>query len=109
MLLVPFSRNHRSLVLAIGCTLVISSCATAHNSTTSRAADDYYSPQVLKMENAVYSPTIHTVQLFKKGFELAPPLIQLNSDESLILRFDDLQQYTENLSYTVVHCDANWK
>ncbi|MBP6313243.1 MAG: DUF5103 domain-containing protein [Flavobacteriales bacterium] len=109
MLPIPFSRIDRSLILAIGCTLVISSCATAHNSTTGRAADDYYSPQVLKMENAVYSPTIHTVQLFKKGFELAPPLIQLNSDESLILRFDDLQQYTENLSYTVIHCDANWE
>jgi hypothetical protein len=56
-----------------------------------------------------YSPTIRTVQLFKQGFELAPPVIELGGTERLVLRFDDLQAYTENLSYSLVHCDHLWQ
>ncbi len=63
----------------------------------------------MKMEDQVYSPTIHTVQLFKRGFELAPPIIELGSADQLVLRFDDLQPNNENFSYTVVHCDALWQ
>ena len=63
----------------------------------------------LRYEDHTYSETIHTVQFFKNGFELAPPITDLATQEPLILRFDDLQPYTENLSYTVVHCSASWK
>ncbi len=56
-----------------------------------------------------YSPTIRTVQLFKAGFELSAPVIQLGSSEALVLRFDDLQPGTENFTYTLVHCDAYWQ
>jgi hypothetical protein len=56
-----------------------------------------------------YSPTIRTVQFFKKGFELAPPMIELGGADQLVLRFDDLQGSTENLQYTIVHCDHQWR
>lgn len=55
-----------------------------------------------------FSPTIHSVQLYKAGFELAVPVIDLGGTEQVVLRFDDLQPYTENLSYTLVHCDHAW-
>lgn len=55
-----------------------------------------------------YSPTVHTVQLFKRGFELSPPLLELGATEPLVLRFDDLQSNTEYLSYTFVHCTVDW-
>ncbi len=55
-----------------------------------------------------FSPTIHSVQLYKAGFELAVPVIELGGNEQVVLRFDDLQPYTENLSYTLVHCDHAW-
>ena len=71
--------------------------------------NDYWGGQVLQMEDHIYSPTIHTVQLFKLGFELAPPLIELGTEEQLVLRFDDLQPNLENLSYTLIHCTADWK
>lgn len=70
---------------------------------------DYWGGTVLRMEDHVYSPTIHTVQLFKLGFELAPPLIELGTTEQLVLRFDDLQPNLENLSYTLIHCTADWQ
>ena len=44
---------------------------------------DYWAPQELVCEDRVYSPTIHAVQFFKKGFELAPPVIDS------IFAFDD--------------------
>jgi hypothetical protein len=88
------------LVAATGCV------ATA----PSTAADPpvYYQPNLLLYEDHTYSPTVHTVQLFKKGFEMAPPVIDLNGQDQLVLRFDDLQPNIENLSYTVVHCAADW-
>ncbi|MBS1943009.1 MAG: hypothetical protein JST38_19270, partial [Bacteroidetes bacterium] len=32
--------------------------------------EDYYSQQEIRYADHVYTPTVHTVQLFKKGFEL---------------------------------------
>ncbi len=72
-------------------------------------APEYWSARQLRIGDHVYSPTIRTVQLYKAGFELAPPIIQLGSPDQLVLRFDDLQADTENLSYTVVHCNAQWE
>lgn len=69
----------------------------------------YWQAEVLRFADHVYSPTIRTVQLYKKGFELAAPVIDLSGEGSLILRWDDLQPNTENLTYTVVHCTADWQ
>lgn len=71
--------------------------------------NEYYSPAEIRYEDHIYSPTVHTVQLFKKGFELAPAIIELGSPDPLILRFDDFSADGENLSYTVVHCNADWQ
>jgi len=70
---------------------------------------DYWSPQELVCEDRVYSPTLGTVQFFKQGFELAPPVMELGSPDVLVLRFDDLQPNPEQLSYTIMHCDAHWQ
>jgi hypothetical protein len=59
-------------------------------------------------EDRTYSPSVRTVQLFKTGFELAPPAIELNAGETITLRFDDLQPDNEHLSYSLVHCDHGW-
>jgi hypothetical protein len=60
-------------------------------------------------EDRTYSPSIRTVQLFKAGFELAPPVIELGACEAKTLRFDDLQPDNEHLSYTLLHCDHQWQ
>ncbi|HMN05184.1 MAG TPA: DUF5103 domain-containing protein [Flavobacteriales bacterium] len=73
------------------------------------AGSDYYNPGQLLCEDHIYSATVHTVQLFKKGFELSPPIIELGSPDPLVLRFDDFSANAENLSYTIVHCNADWQ
>lgn len=57
----------------------------------------------------VYKNNIKTVLFNKTGFELSDPLIRLNSDDRLILRFDDLDADYKQYYYTIIHCDANWE
>ncbi len=56
----------------------------------------------------VYSNNIQTILFYKKGWEMAPPYIRFNSDEKLMLRFDDLDADFKNYYYTIIHCDAYW-
>lgn len=91
----------RSLALAL-----LASCSAAQPAVS--GTEEYWSSQELRYEDHVYSPTVRTVQLFKKGFELSPPVLELGSTDPLVLRFDDLAPDVEDLSWTVVHCNADW-
>jgi hypothetical protein len=59
-------------------------------------------------DDKVYIPNIKTVQFYKEGWELSYPVIAFNSDEKLILSFDDLDAGVKTYSYTIIHCDADW-
>jgi hypothetical protein len=77
--------------------------------TGSDAQDEpYYHDAFIRNDNATYRKNIQTVILHKAGFELSPPIIQLNTDEKLILTFDDLESGYKQYRYTIVHCDAFW-
>ena len=89
-----------SVFIAAGCESVSPAIATG--------TPDYWEPTELRYEDHTYSQDVHSDQLFKKGFEQAPPVIDLGSAEPLVLRFDDLQANIENMNYTVVHCSADW-
>ncbi|MGV9011164.1 MAG: DUF5103 domain-containing protein [Flavobacteriales bacterium] len=99
------SVRHAWLLRSIVVTM-LASCGTAQPAIS--GTEEYYSSQELKYEDHIYSPTVQTVQLFKKGFELSPPVIELGSTEPLVLRFDDFSPDVEDLSYTLVHCNADW-
>jgi len=71
--------------------------------------DDYYKKNFFRYEDYTYNDNIKTILLYKEGFELAPPLIQLGSDEKLKLSFDDFGNEYRTYKYTVIHCDADWK
>jgi hypothetical protein len=76
---------------------------------TTGTKDDYYKKTFLHYEDYTYQDNIQTILLYKEGFELAPPLIQLGTEEKLKLSFDDLDNETQTYKYTLIHCDANWK
>jgi len=59
-------------------------------------------------ENRIYDPNIHTVIMHKDGFEMASPIILLNSGERLKLTFDDLDVSLKNYKFTIRHCTADW-
>ncbi len=58
--------------------------------------------------NTVNSDDIKSVQLFREGFELSNPVLDLGEEGKLILKFDDLSGEVKNYSYTILHCDASW-
>lgn len=75
----------------------------AKNSTT----DKEHAPYVY--ETKTYDPDIHTVLVHKAGFQLNPPIINLNANEQIEVRFDDLHPYPRSFAYTVEHCTHDWK
>jgi len=88
--------------------LLLASACTSVQPIANTEPRGYYSPAEIVYADHNYSPTIGVVQFFKKGFELSPPIIELGTEEPLVLRFDDLQPDAQQLSYTIIHCDAHW-
>jgi hypothetical protein len=56
----------------------------------------------------VYKESVKSVLLYRTGWELSYPIIELNSSEQITLSFDDLSDDIKNYSYTLIHCDENW-
>ncbi|HSN50238.1 MAG TPA: type IX secretion system plug protein domain-containing protein, partial [Bacteroidales bacterium] len=63
----------------------------------------------LPNENLVYDLNIHTVLMYKKGFEMSMPVMRLTNDDGLILSFDDLDGDLKRYKYTIIHCESDWK
>lgn len=61
------------------------------------------------IENRIFRKNIKSVQLFREGWKLSYPVIDLNSNVSLILQFDDLSASVKNYNYRIVHCGSDWK
>jgi hypothetical protein len=61
-----------------------------------------------QIPEAVYSPTIKSVQLFPYGNQIGYPVMRLGSDDRLELHFDDLDATVKNYSYTFQLCNADW-
>ena len=57
----------------------------------------------------IYKSTIKTVQFHRAGWDLTYPIIELNGIDQVELSFDDLGDQIHNYSYTLLHCDADWK
>lgn len=62
-----------------------------------------------RYENFVYIPEIRTVEFYNRSKEQSTPIYTLGSEEALILAFDDLRGGTRSVSYSLEHCDAEWK
>ncbi|MFB6305375.1 MAG: DUF5103 domain-containing protein, partial [Flavobacteriales bacterium] len=70
--------------------------------------NEYYSAQI-KYKDHIYKDSIKTVRLHRKGWEMSPPALELNSEQKLRLSFDRLGNTIKNFRYTFLHCNANWK
>jgi len=63
----------------------------------------------ISFTNTAYNSHIKSIELYKEGYEFAFPIITLNSNEKLILCFDDLDEEGRYLKYTFIHCTHDWK
>jgi hypothetical protein len=60
-------------------------------------------------DNQIYKQGINTVLIYKAGWELSMPVIELNSDDKIILSFDEIEKPKTTYYYTVIHCTPEWK
>lgn len=58
---------------------------------------------------SVHDENIKTVLIHPTEAELAPPIIPLDGDETLVLRFDDLAEDFREMSYSFTHCTYDWQ
>nr|WP_294949049.1 DUF5103 domain-containing protein [uncultured Mucilaginibacter sp.] len=59
--------------------------------------------------NNIFRHEIKSVEFYKVDKQAAAfPVIALNTDEKVVLGFDDLSGGSRNFYYTIEHCDANW-
>jgi len=52
---------------------------------------------------------IKSVKAYKTGRELNNPIIELKSDETITVEFDDLSDESTSFDYTILHCTYDWK
>lgn len=60
-------------------------------------------------ENEIYKPNISSVKFNLTGNMHSYPLLELGSNMTLSLSFDDLDGDFKNYFYSIIHCDKNWK
>lgn len=67
--------------------------------------------QILKsiLSDSIFDEKIHTVLLYKSGWEFSLPIIRLRTDETLHLCFDRLDNDVKKYKYKIEHYDANWQ
>jgi hypothetical protein len=70
---------------------------------------DYYVDNFEPNKDEVFKSNIHSVDLHKESWVLSYPIIKLNDEVRLILRFDDLGDEFPVYSYTIRQCDADWE
>lgn len=53
-------------------------------------------------------PNVQTFQFYTEGWEFGLPVLELESKQRLICKFDHLGREPKNYQYTIIHCDAEW-
>jgi len=53
--------------------------------------------------------TIKTIQLYREGWPMSYPIYNEKEDIPLVLGFDELSDDVHYFSYTIKHCDSDWK
>jgi hypothetical protein len=63
---------------------------------------------VKAQKNEVFTPNIQSLQVKVNNNWLAPPIINLNSDDILEVSFDELSHEYHRFQYVISHCNADW-
>ena len=64
--------------------------------------------EIITYKNQTLTTNIKTVLCHKKEDELSLAIINLSSDDKLLISFDDLDGDRKNYSYTIIHCNSDW-
>ena len=73
------------------------------------SAYSQYSPPDGIYPDAVFSSDIKTARILKDGWDTSYPISRMEDEKPLTLSFDELSKNARNYSYTIIHCDADWR
>ena len=59
--------------------------------------------------NGIFDSRFKTLQVKLEGNDYTPPVIALESDDRVVISFDELTEEHSYLRYSLVHCNANWQ
>lgn len=59
--------------------------------------------------NGIFDSRFKTLQVKVEGDDYAPPVITLDTDDRVIISFDELTEEHSYLRYSLVHCNAMWQ
>ncbi len=65
--------------------------------------------QEIQYDNWNYLPSIYSAQLYPIKKESGFPIIDIDSDDQLLLSFDDLRGDVRDLYISMEHCNSNWE
>src|SRR6266496_2783800 len=82
--------------------------STSYIALPAQDTTEYFKSNFLRYEDYIYRDNIKTVILSPVGFEMTSPIIRLNTEDKLLLQFDDLDKDVKDYYYTLIHCTAQW-
>ncbi len=97
--------------------LITSSCrskkeiyqeSNVHSDTSSKEIDDSTYRQKIYYTNKTAKPNIKTVLCHQEKEDNSLAIINLDSDDKLLVSFDDLNSGIKDYYYTIIHCNADW-
>lgn len=65
-------------------------------------------PEIITYKNATFNGKIKTVLCHKKEEELSLPILNLKTEDQLLVSFDDLDADIKDYYYTIIHCNSDW-
>lgn len=89
--------------------IIIICCAAVFFKLPAQNDSTYYSKDFLRYDNHTYKAGIKTVKLYQNTNQLTMPILNLGSDERLLLGFDELDSDIKRYSFSIIHCDARWQ
>ena len=57
----------------------------------------------------IFSPSFRTLKITNPDNFMAPPVIRLNSEDRLVVTFDEIAETNLYLQYRLIHCNADWQ
>ncbi len=60
-------------------------------------------------ENTIYKENIKSVVIHRKNSELSFPIVKLDTEDQLLLQFDEIGTTVNNYSFSLIHCNSNWQ
>ncbi len=60
------------------------------------------------LKNGIFRENIRSVHFVREGWDFSQPVLELGTDQRLLLKFDELTEGVTNFVYTITHCDAEW-